>query len=108
MQIRTPNTDAARRFLREVLGWQPAGENLFRPVSRLAPMVELAEGEPGEPGFFCIHFEIEDVDQVLPRTSWLELTERGRENRPTGRDLLNIRWPGWKLYAALFSAREPY
>lgn len=73
------------------------------------PILELEQGDRTKDcGFYCLHFEVDSVDSVLQRLSWLEPVGPGREERPTGRDLVNARWAGWAFHLGVFAAHGPY
>ena len=114
IHLRVSNVAAARRLFGESLGWSLIdSEGQYRSryshPGQAVPMLELSETAGAENfGFYCIHIEVDKVDDYIPKLRGLELVGPGREERPPGRDLYNVRWSGWSYYLAIFAGREPY
>lgn len=114
LRLRVADVSAAFRLFSGTLRWVDAtsfhdGSNVLCPPSPVVPMLEIeSRSGPGEMGFYCVHVEVDDLDDLAPELGWMEPVGPGREERPPGRDIFNLRWRNWPFHVGLFSARPPY
>ena len=114
LRLRVADVSAAFQLFSGTLRWLEApsfhdGSRVLRPPSPVVPMLEIESRlGPGEMGFYGVHVEVDDLDDLAPELGWMEPVGPGREERPPGRDLLSLRWRNWPFHIGLFAARPPY
>lgn len=113
VRMQVANPGAARRLFEESFGWRPAPDAPGSPLTltppvQFVPMLELIQPTgSGALGLLCLHYEVDALDPLLDRLTWLEMAEP-RTEAPPGRDIVGLRWPGWSFYVALFANKNGY
>jgi hypothetical protein len=58
-------------------------------------------------GFFALHVEVDELEDVLAGAEWLEV-QAERQERPVGREIISVRWANWPFQVGLYRVRPGY